>query len=202
MDAPARSSSFHPPLELPVDTVALAKALIGVELVSERDGEITAGRIVETEAYLPGDPASHTYSGLRPRNAVMFGPPHHAYVYRIYGRYFCFNVTAEEAGRGAGVLVRALEPTAGIARMRARRDCERDDELCRGPGRLALALAIDGSCNGIDLLAGGALRLAPGRPPARIGRSRRIGITQAAERLLRFYERGSPYVSGPKWLSP
>lgn len=202
MDGHERSFSSIPRLELPVETQALARALIGVELVRECDGEHTSGRIVETEAYLPNDPASHAFRGPRPRTLVMFGPPFRAYVYQIYGRYWCFNVTSEEEGRGAGVLIRALEPLTGIDVMRRRRGCAELRMLCSGPSRLCQALDIDRSLDGIDLFTDGRLRLEPGTTAAPVGRSRRIGISQAAHRLLRFYERGSPYVSGPRRLSP
>ena len=179
--------------------------MIGWRLVHRTPEGLTGGRIVETEAYVLGDPASHAFRGERPRNRVMFGPPFHAYVYRIYGRYWCFNVTSEPLGTGAGVLVRALEPGEGLALMRERRGVDADRLLCSGPSRLAQALAIDGSLDGSDLLARGALRLEPPLSPAtRIGRSRRIGIGHpgAARRLLRFYEKGSVWLSGPKKLSP
>ena len=168
-----------------------------------REGS-AGGRIVETEAYLIGDPASHAYRGARPRNIAMFGPPFHAYVYHIYGMYWCFNVTSEPQGMGAAVLIRALEPDEGIALMRARRGVDPLRLLCSGPGRLAQALKIDRSLDGRDLFGDARIALLPPttRAPVRIGRSRRIGITQAATRLLRFYERGNPFVSGPRRLSP
>ena len=167
------------------------------------DAGTTAGRIVETEAYLVGDPASHAYRGETPRNRVMFGAPFHAYVYHIYGMYWCFNVTSEPQGIGAGVLVRALEPEKGIELMRERRGVEDLRLLCSGPGRLARALDIDRSLDGQDLFGDAEIALRPpDRPVGKIGRSRRIGLTQAAHRLLRFYERGNPYVRGPKGLSP
>ncbi|HTV74904.1 MAG TPA: DNA-3-methyladenine glycosylase [Candidatus Acidoferrales bacterium] len=198
-----RSRPLPDSASLPVETTALARALIGWRLVRRTRAGMSAGRIVETEAYPPGDPASHAFRGPRPRNAVMFGPPHRAYVYHIYGRYWCFNVTSEEDGRGAGVLIRALEPLEGVALMRRRRGLEDPRALCSGPGRLTQAFEIDRSLDGIDLLRDSTLALVPpDRPPAAIGRSRRIGISVAAHRLLRFYERGSAYLSGPKRLSP
>jgi DNA-3-methyladenine glycosylase len=133
----------------------------------------------------------------------MFEAPFHAYVYTIYGRHFCFNVSSEELGCGAAVLVRALEPVEGIELMRARRGCDELHLLCRGPSRLAQALDIDRSLDGRNLLLDAELQLVPpDRIPAAIGRSRRIGVTQAATRLLRFYERGNAYLSGPRSLSP
>jgi len=189
--------------DLPLDTKALARALIGWRLVRHSSDGAAGGRIVETEAYPMGDLASHAYRGETPRNSVMFGPPYHAYVYHIYGRYWCFNVTSEEDGRGAGILIRALEPETGIPLMQKRRGVEGGRLLCSGPARLAIALAIDRKLNGADLLHDPRIRLlAPDRPPGKIGRSRRIGLNVAASRLLRFYERGNPYVSGPKRLSP
>jgi DNA-3-methyladenine glycosylase len=170
-------------------------------LVSDRAGGRTAGRIVETEAYDVGDPASHAFGGLRVRNASMFLPPFHAYVYKIYGTSFCFNVTSEAAGDGAAVLVRALEPLCGIPLMERRRKTLRTADLCRGPGRLCQALAIDAGLDGVDLLRGRRLWLAAGTA-GRLGCSPRIGITKASERLLRFYECGSGFLSGPKRLSP
>lgn len=166
-----------------------------------RDG-VAAGRIVETEAYLPNDPACHAYPGKSARNATLFGPPHRAYVYLIYGTSYCFNISSEENGTGAGVLVRALEPLEGIPLMQRRRGVSNIRELCRGPGRLCTALAIDRSFDGTDIFTNHDLWLAPRGTKERIRRSRRIGITQAATRRLRYYAAGSPYVSGPAALSP
>jgi DNA-3-methyladenine glycosylase len=133
----------------------------------------------------------------------MFGAPFHAYVYRIYGRYWCVNVSSEAHGLGAAVLIRALEPLDGIALMCERRGLEDPRLLCSGPGRLAAALEIDRTLDGSNLLTDPRLRLhPPDRAAGAIRRSRRIGVTSAAQRLLRFYERGNPYLSGPKSLSP
>lgn len=191
------------PGELPQETRALARALIGCVLVSESADGIVAGRIVETEAYLPRDPACHAYGGKTARNATLFGPPHRAYVYRIYGTSFCFNLSSEPDGVGAGVLVRALEPIEGLDLMRRRRATDAVRDLCRGPGRLCVALAIDRSLDGSDPLARGGLWLgAPAGPGGRIRTSRRIGIRHAARRRLRFYEAGNRFASGPGHLSP
>jgi len=188
---------------LPVETQALAQALIGCVLVRENGDQTTVGRIVETEAYLPGDPACHAYTGKSPRNATLFGPPHRSYVYLIYGTSYCFNVSSEADGSGAGVLVRALAPIEGTEVMQRRRGTTTLRDLCRGPGRLCAAMAIDRSFDGVDLFTHRGLWLAGrGEFEPRIGRSRRIGITRAAARRLRFYEAGSPYVSGPARLSP
>jgi DNA-3-methyladenine glycosylase len=201
MRGPAPNSSSIPLLDLPTGARALARALVGVVLVRTKDGVRTSGRIVETEAYLPGDPAAHSFRGKTPRNASLFGPPFHAYVYHIYGMYYCFNVSAEEEGTGAGVLVRALEPLEGIDVMRDRRGCEDLRKLCAGPGRLAQALDIDRSLDGGNLLSPGLIHLEPGTRAKAVGRSGRIGLSVAADRLLRYYERGSPFLSGPRHLS-
>jgi DNA-3-methyladenine glycosylase len=188
--------------ELPAGTVDLAKALIGCILVRDSPQGRSAGRIVETEAYVIGDPASHAYRGKSLRNASMFLPPHRAYVYKIYGTSFCVNVTSEREEEGAAVLVRALEPLEGLKFMEARRRTARVTDLCRGPGRLCQALAIDAKLDGSDLLRSRKLWLAaPASDPRRIGISRRIGITKASRRRLRFFERGNRFVSGPKHLS-
>ena len=191
------------PGSLPTDTQLLAQALLGCVLVRESDGHIAAGRIVETEAYLSNDPACHAYRGRSARNATLFGPPHRSYVYQIYGTSFCFNVSSEADGAGAGVLVRALEPIEGLDVMRRRRSVESARDLCRGPGRLCQALAIDRSFDGLDLYVDRTLWLAASNGDrARVRRSRRIGISVAADRRLRFYEAGNPYLSGPARLSP
>lgn len=161
------------------------------------------GRIVETEAYLFDDPASHSYRGPSARNASMFLGPFHAYVYKIYGTSYCVNVTSETKGHGAAVLIRALEPLEGLRLMELRRGTTRVRDLARGPGRLCEALDVDTSVDGIRLLSDRRLWLASVKgKPAALGISRRIGISKAAELPLRFYERGNPFVSGPKSLSP
>ncbi len=133
----------------------------------------------------------------------MFLDPFHAYVYKIYGTSFCVNVTSETAGDGAAVLVRALEPLEGFDLMEQRRGTTRLRDFARGPGRVCQALDVDGALDGIDLRTDKRLWLAaPMRDGQAVGTSRRIGITKASERLLRFYERGNPFVSGPKALSP
>ena len=191
-------------LELPVESKALARALIGCVLVSKTDEGVTSGRIVETEAYVPNDPACHAYSGRSARNATLFGPPHRAYVYLIYGTSFCFNLSSEPDGIGAGVLVRALEPVDGLDLMRERRGVHGLADLCRGPGRLCQALAIDRSLDGHGLFDPIRIWLEGPQPGVRVrvGTSRRIGLSKAADRRLRFYQRGSRFVSGPRSLSP
>ncbi len=190
--------------DLPGDTIALSRALIGKLLVRERDGELLAGRIVETEAYFPTDPASHAFRGPTRRNRAMFGPPLHAYVYFIYGANWCLNVTSEGEGVGAAALVRACEPLAGLDAMRALRGRPglKDRELARGPGNLCRAFAIGPEFDGADLAAGPRLWLADDGRRLPVGVSPRIGITKAAAEPLRFYARGNPSVSGRRALSP
>ena len=188
--------------ELPVDTAELARFLIG-KLIVRRLGEGTArGRIVEDEAYVIGDPAGHAYNGMTPRNRSLFLERGHAYVYLAYGSSFMLNVSSEMPGVGAGVLIRAVEPTDGIALMEQHRGIERVRDLARGPGRLSAALAIDRRMDGIDLCQVGPLWLASdGHAPDEIGQSKRIGITRAADRALRFYVRNNRFVSGPRALN-
>lgn len=193
--------------ELPIETIALAKYLIGAMLVSDTSDGRTAMRIVETEAYLADDAAAHSFRGETARNRSLFLRAGHAYVYVIYGLYFCMNVSSETPGVGAGVLIRAGEPVVGVDVMRARRPHATERDLCRGPGRLATALAITRLYDGVDLTAAGPLWLAApwdapespaGRGASGLATSARIGITKERDRLLRFYERDSPFVSGPK----
>jgi DNA-3-methyladenine glycosylase len=188
--------------ELPEDAVTLARFLLG-KLVVRRWREATvSGRIVETEAYLPGDAASHGFRGRTPRNASLFLPPGHAYVYLAYGTSFMLNMSAGPEGVGAGVLLRALEPVEGIEPMQRRRSNVPIRDLLRGPGRLALAFGIDRRLDGIDLCADERLFLASDDAAVgEIAESTRIGITQDADRVLRYFLRGNPYVSGPRWLN-
>lgn len=187
--------------DLPLDTVQLARFLVGKFIVHDTRAGRLSGRIVETEAYPIGDPAAHSFRGQTPRNGSMFLARGHSYVYFIYGSSFMLNVSSERRGVGGGVLLRALEPREGIAAMERLRGTNRLYDLARGPGRLAEALGIDRQHDGLDLCAPGALRLAAAMEQGgRIGRSVRIGLTRAANRVLRFYERGSPFVSGPKTL--
>jgi DNA-3-methyladenine glycosylase len=188
--------------ELPIDTAALARMLIGKVVVRELRKGVVSGRIVETEAYIVGDAAGHAYRGMTPRNRALFLARGHAYVYLAYGTSYMLNVSSEAPGIGAGVLIRALEPLEGIAVMQANRGIERVRDLARGPGRLAAALGIDLRLDGLDLCRKGPLWLAhDDHKPGKIGKSVRIGISRDANRLLRFYLRGSPFVSGPKSLN-
>jgi DNA-3-methyladenine glycosylase len=206
---PGRPEGGHLPLarsELPIDTVALARCLIGKVLVRELPEGVASGRIVETEAYVVGDAAGHAYRGMTGRNRSLFLKPGHAYVYLAYGSSYMLNVSSEMPGTGAGVLIRALEPLAGIPIMRLNRGIERLRDLARGPGRLTRALRVDRRLDGLDLCREGPLWLGRGDHeageigPGEIGRSIRIGISRDANRLLRFYLRGSPFVSGPRSL--
>lgn len=188
--------------DLPADTVALARYLIGKRVVRALPDGIASGRIVETEAYVVGDAAGHSYRGMTRRNRSLFLEHGHAYVYVAYGISNMLNVASEAAGIGAGVLIRALEPLSGIPLMQYNRGVERVRDLARGPGKLCTALAIDLRLDGIDLCRKGPLWLEHGDDATRdIGESPRIGISKEADRLLRFYVKGSPYVSGPRSLN-
>ena len=188
--------------ELPVDTAELARFLIGKMLVRALTDGVAGGRIVETEAYGIGDLAGHAYRGMTPRNRTLFLERGHAYVYLAYGISFMLNVSSEAFGVGAGVLIRAIEPTHGIGIMERNRNTAQVQDLARGPGRLAAALGIDRGLDGIDLCQSGSLWLgSDGQAPDEIGQSNRIGLTRAADSPLRFYLRGSWFVSGPRALN-
>ena len=197
--------TIHRPLaraELPIDTVALARYLIGKILLRELPEGVVSGRIVETEAYVVGDAAGHAYRGMTPRNRSLFLERGHAYVYLAYGLSYLLNVSSESPGIGAGILIRALEPLEGVPIMRLNRGIERLRDLARGPGRLAAALRVDLRLDGLDLCRNGPLCLGcDGQQPGEIGQSVRIGILRDADRLLRFYLRDSPFVSGPASLN-
>jgi DNA-3-methyladenine glycosylase len=179
----------------------LARYLIGKVVVHDTDDGRLSGRIVETEAYPLGDSAGHAYRGATPRNHSLFLGPGHAYVHFTYGSWFMLNVTSEAVGVGAGVLLRALEPLDGIVEMQRFRGGASLLDLARGPGRLAQAMQIDFRQDGLDLCAAGPLWLAASpQTTGAIGESVRIGLTRNVDRRWRFYERGNPYVSGPKRL--
>ena len=187
--------------ELPEDTIALARFLIGKVIVHDLPEGRLSGRIVETEAYPPGDPAGHHFRGPTPRIRSMYLAQGHAYIFFNYGAHFMLNVVSERAGTAAATLIRALEPLDGIELMQQSRNTTRFLDLTRGPGRLAAAFRIDRRHDGVDLCAPGSLWLGVTRRGAGpVGKTVRIGISRAADLPLRFYERGNPFVSGPKRL--
>jgi DNA-3-methyladenine glycosylase len=161
-----------------------------------------SGRIVETEAYVVGDAAAHAFRGLTPRNRSLFLKRGHAYVYFVYGCWYMMNVSSEKPGIGAGVLLRALEPLDGVGFMQRNGGSASLRDLARGPGRLASAMQITRRHDGLDLCGAGPLWLGTAlRPVGDVGESVRIGLTREVGRVLRFYERGSMFLSGPKRLS-
>ncbi|KQV90858.1 3-methyladenine DNA glycosylase [Massilia sp. Root351] len=173
----------------------VAPQLIGVTVLVDGVG----GRIVETEAYDMTEPAAHTFSGPSARNASMFGPPGHAYVYLSHGIHWCLNFVCREAGHGAGVLIRAIEPLAGLDAMRVRRGGEDVRMLCSGPGKLCQAMAVTRAHNGLALTAAPFELVAPSVPllPAALAVGPRIGISKAIELPWRFGEAGSRFLSRP-----
>jgi len=185
--------------------VAVARDLMGRVLVHQTRAGLCAGIIVEAEAYDESDPASHCYNGPTARNRTMYGPPGHLYVYRSYGVHWCCNVVTGGAGVGAAVLLRAVEPIAGLPIMQRRRFDGADGplrDLARGPGRLCAAMGITRDHDGVDTTEP---PLWIGRTPGRFSRptlrtTPRIGISKAVSRPWRFCVAGSPFVSGPKRL--
>lgn len=155
------------------------------------------GRLVELEIYDQSDPASHSYRGRTERNASMFGPPGHSYVYRSYGVHWCLNIVCSAAGEASALLIRALEPTQGLERMIERRGLSDPRKLCSGPGKLCQALAVGGEHDGLALDAAPFQILAREREP-QIVRCERVGITRARHQPWRLCVGGSPYLSrGP-----
>jgi DNA-3-methyladenine glycosylase len=184
-----------------VDTVELARYLIGKVVVHDIYSSRLSGRIVETEAYPVGDAAGHAFHGKTRRNRSLFLERGHAYVYFTYGSSFLLNVTSEMPGVGGGVLLRSVEPLDGIDLMAGSRDATRVANLGKGPGRVTKAMHVDLRQDGLDLCAAGPLWLATTtQRTGAIGKSPRIGLTRNINRLLRFYERGNAHVSGPKKL--
>lgn len=174
-------------------TLEVARNLLGCYLIS---GEC-AGKIVESEAYLANDPASHSFRGRTARNAAMFGPAGTAYVYFIYGNHYCFNVVTGGEDVGEAVLIRALEPIKGIEIMKKRRGREDIMQLCNGPGKLVQAMGIAMKDNGKSLL-NGPLRIELGAVPHRIVACERVGISVGKELPHRFFIDGNKFVSGTK----
>jgi len=186
------------------DPVTVAKELLGSVLVHQTDAGLVTGRIVEAEAYLAkDDSACHASRGRTRKNASMFGPPGHAYVYPIHARY-CFNVVTEPEGVASAVLVRAVEPLDGIPLMKRRRARDRLEEIANGPAKLCEAFDIDRAMDGWDLTVGDGSWIEKDSDfdglQTDVGRSERIGVTSAHDLQLRFFFRGNAYVSGPKRL--
>lgn len=182
------------------DTVTLARELLGAFLVHDSRQGRTVGRIVETEAYLfQNDPACHAHRGRTPRNAAMFGPPGHAYIYFIYGMYHCFNVVTAPEGVGEAVLIRALEPVAGLPLMRKRRGAENALDLCSGPAKLVIAMGLSAALNRAPLYKGALTvraRASFGPPLSpEVAVTPRIGIKAGAGLPLRFYIKDSRFAS-------
>jgi DNA-3-methyladenine glycosylase len=189
---PLDSLRHNPVIDFSLPSDIVAHRLIGA--IVSVDG--VGGKIVETEAYDPEDPASHTFSGPTPRNAVMFGPPAHVYVYRSYGIHWCLNFVCREEGHGAGVLIRAIEPLTGLDAMRQRRGLEPLKLLCSGPGRVTQALAITHRHNGMSLLEAPFEIEAP-QERVQVVIGPRIGITKAIDVPWRFGLAGSKFLSKP-----
>jgi DNA-3-methyladenine glycosylase len=171
---------------------AVAPELIGATLLINGVG----GMIVEVEAYHHTDPAAHSFRGRTDRNAVMFGPPGYAYVYRSYGIHWCLNFVCEREGSASAVLIRALAPQRGTALMRRRRKVADERLLCAGPGRLCQALAVTDRHNGLPLDAP-PFELRAGGDAVELAIGRRIGITKAADHPWRYGLKGSPFLSRP-----
>ena len=186
-----------PPRFYDRDPEQVARDLLGCIVAHRAPDGVTAGRIVETEAYLgPHDPACHAVAGLTKRTRWLFGPPGRAYVYFIYGVHWCLNAVTREEGFGSAVLIRALEPVEGIPLMRERRAVARDRDLTNGPGKLCQAMAITGAQNGLSL-ADSPLTMHAGAPlpDDAVAVTPRIGITKAADWPLRWIVRDSAFVS-------
>lgn len=184
------------------DVQVVARELLGKLVARRSRAGLCVGRIVETEAYLAeGDPACHSFKGKTKKNATMFGKPGLAYVYTIHARY-CMNAVTEPGGRASAVLIRALEPMAGIELMQRRRAAAKLTDLCRGPARLCEALDIDRRLDGWQMTRGERLSILADPQfegeTAEITCSPRIGVTSAKTAQLRFFLDGSPFVSGPK----
>lgn len=190
------------------DALSLAVALLGCELVHVSTAGVTAGLIVETEAYRAGDAASHAFRGRTARNKVMFGPPGHAYIYLSYGIHSCFNVVGGSDGVAEAVLIRALKPTRGIALMRRRRGTDALTNLCSGPGKLVQAMGMQRAQNGASLTSPQLHILAPKQRapkqpapnhPVTVLAGPRIGISRATDHPWRFFIAGNPHVTSHKF---
>ena len=173
----------------------LANALLGCELVHKTPDGTTSGIIVETESYHQTDEASHTYNNRSIRNEAMFGPPGHAYIYFTYGMHWCFNIVAEDAGTGAGVLIRALEPTGGIELMKQRRHKQNIRDLCNGPAKLTQAMGISKQNYGTPLYGSNLYVIKPQIKNIQIDFGPRVGISKAIEKPWRFWIKDNEFVS-------
>lgn len=184
-------------LDLSGSSVDCAKRILGWELVREIDGQTLRGKIVETEAYDQTDAASHSFRGMTPRTAVMFGPSGYAYVYFTYGMHYCMNVVTGNNNEGSAVLIRAIEPLQGMDTMRKnRRLPDGSIQLTNGPAKLCQAFRIDKGLNKHDLTKSPLLLVQkPTIDDGSITTTTRIGISQDSHRLRRFYITGNPYVS-------
>jgi DNA-3-methyladenine glycosylase len=188
--------------DLPVETAALARFMVGKYLVHEQPEGRRVGRLVEIEGYPPGDSTGHAFIGPRAWNASLFLSRGHAYVRLTYGVSYMLNMSSELEGVGAGVLFRAVEPLEGVDAMAARRPLAPLRDLTRGPGKLTQAFGIGAGFDGVDLCAGVGLwigQIAADAPP-NVGVTTRIGLSREQDRPLRFYEIGNPFVSGPRKL--
>jgi DNA-3-methyladenine glycosylase len=180
-------------------TPDVARDLLGCIIVRRLEDVTLRARIVEVEAYRGADdPASHAHRGLTKRTSVMFGEPGHAYVYFTYGNHYCLNLTTEVEGAAGAVLIRAAEPLGGIREMRKRRGVEELTNLMSGPGKLTKAMGIDLLLNGEDIVVSRRLSLLMGVTPPSTGVSTRIGVSDGGETEWRYYEEGSPFVSGAR----
>lgn len=181
----------------------VAPKLLSHWLIRRTPEGVCGGPIVEVEAYLHGDPASHGFVGQTARNRVMYGPPGFAYVYFIYGNHSCVNAVCRPAGCAEAILIRAMEPQIGIELLRKNRPVDNDSNLTNGPGKLCAAMKIDRTLDGINLCDPGAELIIARNPESElflrqrgpVVQTKRIGITKAADALLRFYLEGSPFVS-------
>lgn len=176
------------------DAVSLAQDLIGCELVHATERGVTAGIIVETEAYSQDDEASHSFRGMTKRNAVMFGPAGHAYIYFTYGMHYCMNVVAGPEGRAEAVLIRALEPTQGAELMQARRGTKDLHNLCSGPAKLVQAMGLMREQNGVSLTTN-KFYIKPAAKKYDIATTPRIGIRQAVDKPWRWIATGSRFIT-------
>lgn len=202
--APRLTALTRPPRDLlAVPTPEAARRLLGWLVVTELPEGRTVGRIVETEAYLgPDDPASHAASRRNGRVTAMWGDVGIAYVYRSYGLHAMLNVVAKPPGAVGAVLIRALEPVAGLEVMQRRRGQDDPRALCSGPGKLCRAMGVSLADHGRDLLTDGRLWLATGSPPATVHHGCRIGISRATDWPLRYWDADSPFVSAHRRGGP